>query len=282
MDIAVQGFGLKKEFEADFRGTFQALRDLGVAGIEPMLLLSEKQGKMETNSWAFDTLRRACDAAKEFGLSFPSAHVGVGYKWAHMPAKRIIQGILQIHEISGIRTFVISGLFDSPMLARSWARLATKVSDGVKPYGCRILYHNHSYEFRPLRRGGNAMDVFLAKVSPDVLLQVDIGWVGASNDHEEEIVRRYGDRIASFHLKDFYPQYREVSPGKWPDEAFAPIGEGVIHTKEILELLPFFPYFCPPLIIDQDKSGRSMLEDLRIALSHVRAMLEKQEGNRCL
>ena len=274
MKIAVQSFGLQKEFATDFRGTLQVLHEMGFAGVEPLVLLREEQGKTQKNTWAFDTLRIACEAMKDLEMTIPSVHLGVGYKWTYMPIKKIVQGILKIHEISGADTYVISGLFDTPALARHWAKITSKIQEAVKPYGCRILYHNHSGEFAPLRRGGTAMDAFLAHVSPDVNLQVDIGWVGSGNSDESEIIKHYGDRIASLHLKDFYPQYRGVPQHKLPDEAFAPIGAGAIHTKEILALTPAFPRFHDPLIIDQDKSGGPMLDDLKIGMNNLKKMLE--------
>lgn len=276
MNIAVQGYGLQKEFDADLTQTIRSLHCIGIQSIEPLILFREKQGKMPRNTWALDTLKTAWDTMRELGMAIPSAHLGVGFSWFAMPAGTIIKNILMIHELYGINDFVLTAAFGSAALAVRWAKLARKISDAVTPYGCRILYHNHDDEFRTVRGGGTAMDVFLANAGPDILLQVDIGWAGMAGD-EREIIRRYADRIASLHLKDFYPQYRKgYTRMKMPDEAFAPIGAGMIRTKEILDMTDSFPHFAGTVVIDQDKCSGDMLDALKTGFENIRGMLHEE------
>lgn len=278
MIIATQSFGLKKELEADLNGTIRTLHDMGFQGIEPFLLFQKEQGKMPRNTWASDTLKTAWNTMQELGMVIPSAHIGVGMGWATMPAGRIIQNILKIHEEYGIESFVISAPFGSASLAMRWAKLAKKVSGAVKPHGCRIIYHNHDDEFHPVRSGGTAMDVFLKNAGEDILLQVDIGWAGMAGD-EREIVSRYPGRVFSLHLKDFYARYRgNYTRKNMPEEAFAPIGEGAIATKEIIRQVKDFPKFSGALIIDQDKSSGDMMHDLKVGLGNIQNMVKEIEG----
>ena len=272
--IAVQGFGLKKEFASDLTGTIRKIHEIGFDGIEPLILFQAEQGKMPKNVWAQDTQEIAFAAMKDLGMSIPSAHIGVGFGIFTMPAGNVIRGILQAHEDYGIDTFVMTAPFGSAMVARHWAKLAQTVTDAVTPHGCRMLYHNHDDEFHPVRGGGNALDLFLKKTSPDVLLQIDIGWAGMAGD-EYEIVKSYGDKLHTLHLKDFYGQYRgNYTRKNMPDEAFAPIGEGAIRTKDCIALTKTLPNFSGTYIIDQDKSTRDMLEDLKVGYENIRRMLE--------
>ena len=223
--IAVQGFGLKKEFEEDLVGTIRKVHEIGFDGIEPLILFQAEQGKMPKNVWAQDTQEIAFAAMKDLGMSIPSAHIGVGFGIFTMPVNRIIQGVLNAHEKYGIETFVMTAPFGSAMVARHWAKLAQTVADAVAPQGCRILYHNHDDEFHAVRGGGNALDLFLRKTSPDLLLQIDIGWAGMAGD-EYEIVKRYGDKLHTLHLKDFYGQYRgNYTHTNMPDCGFARVGD---------------------------------------------------------
>lgn len=278
MIIATQSFGLKKEFEADVPGTIRRLHDMGFHGIEPFILFQKEQGKMARNTWAQDTLKTAWRTMQELGMVIPSAHIGVGFEWATMPAGRVIQNILSLHEEYGIDSFVLSAPFGSAPLAMRWAKLAKKVSNAVKPHGCRIIYHNHDDEFHSVRGGGTAMDVFLKNAGEDVLLQIDIGWAGMAGD-ERELVSRYSGRMYSLHLKDFYAQYRGGYTRKnMPDAAFAPIGEGAIYTKEIIQRVKSMPRFSGALIIDQDKSNGDMMDALKIGLENIAGMLEEIEA----
>lgn len=271
--IAVQGFGLKNEFEKDLVGTIRKIHEIGFDGIEPLILFQDEQKKMPKNVWARDTQKIAFATMKELGMSIPSAHIGVGFGPFTMPAGMIIKGVLEAHETYGIDTFVMTAPFGSAPVAKQWARLTKTVSDEVVPHGCRILYHNHDDEYHTVRGGGTAMDLFLKKTSPNVLLQIDIGWAGMAGD-EYELVKRYGDKLYTLHLKDFYGQYRgNYTRKNMPDEAFAPIGDGAIRTKEIIGLAKTLPNFSGTYIIDQDKSTRDMLGDLKTGYENVREML---------
>ena len=275
--IATQTFGLKQELTADLTGTIERLHAFGFDAIEPYILFSEKQGNNPGNLWAFDTLQIAAEKMRELEMAILSAHIGVGFGWISMPVSMIVKNILKLHETYGIERFVVSGPFSIPGEARHWASLTRKLSNEVHPHGCTILYHNHDDEFRKVRYKSetvSAMDVFLDQTSPDVLLQVDIGWAGLVED-ERQLVHRYADRIASLHLKDFYSDYMSgYSRKTMRAEAFAPIGEGAIHTQEVLALIDELPYFAGAVIIDQDKYSGNMLSALETGCGNIRRMLE--------
>lgn len=245
--IFTQTFGLSKEFSEDLIGTIQKLHDIGLDGIEPLVMFRDVQGKLPRNLWALDTLEVAKAKMDELGMTIPSAHIGVAFGWFSMPVSTIAMNIRMLHDKFGINDFVISSAFGTLAQTKHWAKMMRKISDAVHPYGCRVLYHNHDDEFKKVRYQGKtveAMEVFLDLTSPDVMLQVDIGWAGIAGD-ENAIVKRYADRIASLHMKDFYPGYRNgrYTRKNMPVEAFAAIGEGEIATKEILSIRENFPNF---------------------------------------
>ena len=275
--IATQTFGLKQELTADLAGTIGKLHAAGFDAIEPYILFSEKQGNNPQNLWAYDTLQIAAKKMWELEMTIPSAHIGVGFGWISMPVSMIVKNILKLHETYGIEHFVVSGPFSIPGEARHWASLTRKISNEVHPHGCTILYHNHDDEFHRVRFQGSTMsakDVFLDQTSPDVLLQVDIGWAGLVED-EQQLLHRYADRIASLHLKDFYPAYMTGYNRKtMPSEAFAPIGAGAIHTKEALAAIDELPRFAGTVVIDQDKYSGDMLRALETGCVNIRRMLE--------
>ena len=232
---------------------------------------------MPKNLWALDTLKVAKAKMDELGMTIPSAHIGVAVGWFSMPVSTIIGNIRMLKENYGISNFVISTIFGTLAQAKHWAKLCTQISDGVRPYGCQVVYHNHDDELKKVRYQGKmmeAMEVFLELTSKDVMLQLDIGWAGIAGD-ELDIVKRYSDRIALLHLKDFYSNYRngQYTRKNMPAEAFAAIGEGTVKTKEILAIRKSLPNFGGDIIIDQDKTTGDMLKALEIGHGNVRAML---------
>lgn len=281
MKIATQTFGLSKEFSADLEGTIRKLYDNGFRAIEPFILFREKQGKLPKNLWAYDTLAAAWKTMRELGMTIPSVHIGVGFGWLSMPVEKIAKNIRMLHMRYGIRDFIVSGPFGTPAQAGHWASLARRISDAVTPNGCRILYHNHDDEFHQIRRHGTTtelMELFLEKTGPDVLLQLDVGWAGIAGD-ERKLVERYAGRIASLHLKDFYPAYRSASYTRknMPTEAFAPVGSGAIAIKEILSRKGCLSNLGDILIIDQDKSCGEMLDALKTGRDNICSMIGEKE-----
>lgn len=275
--IFTQTFGLSKEFSEDLIGTIQKLHDIGFDGIEPFVMFNEEQGKLPKNLWALDTLKIAKAKMDELGMTIPSVHIGVAFGWFSMPVGMIAKNIQMLHDQFGISNFVISSTFGTLAQTKHWAKMMRKISDAVTPYGCRVLYHNHDDEFKKVRYQGKtveAMDVFLELTSPDVMLQVDIGWAGIAGD-ELAIVKRYADRIYLLHLKDFYHEYRngQYTRKNMPTEAFAAIGEGAVKTKEILAIRKSMPNFNGVIIIDQDKTTGDMLKALEVGHGNIRNML---------
>lgn len=275
--IYTQTFGLSKEFSEDLLGTIQKLHDIGFDGIEPFVMFNEEQGKLPKNLWALDTLKIAKAKMDELGMTIPSVHIGVAFGWFSMPVGTIAKNIQMLHDRFGISNFVISTTFGTLAQAKHWAKMMRKISDAVRPHGCRVVYHNHDDEFKKVRYQGktvDAMEVFLELTSSDVLLQLDIGWAGIAGD-ELEIVKRYADRIVLLHLKDFYPEYRngQYTRKNMPTEAFAAIGDGAVKTKEILAIRKSLPKFGGDIIIDQDKTTGDMLQALETGYGNIRAML---------
>ena len=276
MIIATNTFGLKKEFEADLTGTITRLHDIGFTGIEPLLLFQDQQRNMTKNLWAQDTLKTAWSVMQELGMTIPSVHLGVGYGWMTMPAKMVIRNILKIYETYGVDKFIVGAPFGNAALALRWAAFARSISGEIRSHGCTLVYHNHDDEFHPLRKktARTYMDLFLNHVAPDVMMQIDIGWAGLAGD-EREIVNRYADRVILLHLKDFYPQYRTgYTHRNMPAEAFSPIGEGAVRTKEVLNLIPTLTNYADAVIIDQDKFSGDMLTSLETGIKNVKSMLK--------
>lgn len=275
--IFTQTFGLSKEFSEDLIGTIQKLHDIGFDGIEPFVMFNEEQGKLPKNLWALDTLKVAKAKMDELGMTIPSVHIGVAFGWFSMPVGTIAKNIQMLHDQFGISNFVISSTFGTLAQTKHWAEMMRQISDAVRPYGCRVVYHNHDDEFKKVRYQGKtveAMEVFLELTSKDVMLQLDIGWAGIAGD-ELAIVKHYADRIALLHLKDFYSDYRngQYTRKNMPTEAFAAIGEGAVKTKEILSIRESLPNFGGAIIIDQDKTTGDMLQALETGLVNIRTML---------
>lgn len=121
------------------------------------------------------------------------------------------------------------------------------------------------------------LDRFLELTAPEVRLQIDIGWAGLMTD-EVEAVKKYADRIQSIHCKDFYPKAKEgYNHTNMPEECFAPIGEGVIKTREIMGMLDELPLFDGSVVIDMDFLNHGAQEDYTTSYNNLVEYLGKED-----
>lgn len=273
--IATQTFGLGTLLEGNLEDAVCKLQSIGFDGVEPYLLLIQKQRKLPPQLFAFDRMVQLKAILDSKGMSIPSIHVGISFGGLMIPTGIVIKNLQKAHEAFGVRYFVISGMFSDVKGARKWAKVCRKVAQALKPLGCSIVYHNHDSEFKTITVNGktmSALDYFLELAGPDVMLQIDIGWASILTD-EVEVVKKYRDRLVSIHLKDMYDGSRDYNFQTMPTELFAPIGEGIVKTSEVLAILDQLPIVEGKLIIDQDKSAGDMVRDLQLGCSNVRAML---------
>ena len=273
--LSVQSFCLKEELGQDLEKTIRQLKEIGYEGFEPLLVFDEKQGKKPANLFSFERLAQLKPILDSCGMVIPTAHAGIGFGNFFMPTKKIISSMRRACEEYGIRYFVVGGLFKNARGARAWAKVCSAVAEGIKDYGCTIVYHNHDVEFTKINVKGRtltAMDYFMEIVSPLVMLQPDIGWVSNAAD-EVDFVRKYADRVISIHLKDLKQGSRQYIATNMPAEMFTAIGDGCVRTKEVLDMLDIFPHLEGRLVVDQDKSTVGMMKDMARSYGNIRAML---------
>ncbi len=272
--IGVQFFGLRKELSKDHTGTLKQLKEIGFEAVEPMIRLKNKRLSGNKASWTLGTLTDDYTNVQKMGFKVPSVHISLGLFGTKRD--KLSRALRKIKEQTGISNFVFSGMFSNAKGAKKWGRLLHRVAEDVKEQGCHILYHNHESEFTMIEISGKcltALDYFYQFAGPEVMLQLDIGWAGFAGD-ELEAARKYKDRIVEIHCKDFFEGVKEnYNCYNMPGEMFAPIGEGVIKTREFLGMRDLFPHFNGAVIIDQDRSAGDIMEDVRIGFRNLEEYL---------
>lgn len=276
--LSVQSFCLKEELGADLPGTIRQLHEIGYDGFEPLLVFDEKQGKKPANLFSFERMAQLKPILDTYGMTMPTAHAGIGFGSFFMPTGKIISSMRKIHELYGIRYFVVGGMFTTAGGARKWAKVCSAVAEGIKDCGCTVVYHNHDVEFKKITVGGKvttAMDYFMEIVSPLVMLQPDIGWVSNATD-EVEFVKKYADRVISVHLKDLKNGSKAYTAKNMPTEMFTAIGDGCVKTREVLAMLDTLPNCQGRMVVDQDRSSVGMMTDMKRSYENIQEMLKNR------
>jgi len=155
----------------------------------------------------------------------------------HRPWENFINNIeeeIAFHKTLGCDYAAIGGIPGEPYSEtydgyRRWLDDARGVIAALKEEGIRFGHHNHSKEFfRPERGGPTLEDILIDEGGDDLMMELDLYWIGHAGLNCERTVERCAGRVPVIHLKD-----KEVIAGS-QDSNMAPIGEGTMDWAHII------------------------------------------------
>jgi len=113
-----------------------------------------------------------------------------------------------------------------------------KAASVLAKEGIKLCFHNHNAEFQLLYEGITVND-FMMNNSEHLCLELDIGWVDCAGVDPCSVLKKYADRIAAVHMKDYIPKERV----RYSDDimmtipTFTSIGTGVVDVKSSLKCM---------------------------------------------
>jgi sugar phosphate isomerase/epimerase len=232
--IAVQLWSVFALAEQDFPRVLREISEIGYVGVEAYGLHGLKPS----------AVRRMLD---ELGLELCSSH-------APFPAGPDAARVLDEQSELGAPVLAWSLEADEFATEDSIARGVERVNEGAsnaQVYGLRIAYHNHWAEFSRLPDGRRAYDVLLERLSPDVLVELDVYWAAVAGADPAAVVRELGDRVRFLHVKD--------GPADTPEAAMVPVGQGSLDIPTILTTNPSVDWH----IVELDRSDTDIMTALR-------------------
>lgn len=100
--------------------------------------------------------------------------------------------------------------------------------------GITFKYHVHGYEFQP-HRDGTLFDYMMENTHPDyVKFQMDILWTHFGGGNPEYLLKKYGDRWVSLHLKDLRKGTLKDHTGLTNTENDVILGTGELNIPNII------------------------------------------------
>ncbi|MBW3630741.1 MAG: sugar phosphate isomerase/epimerase [Gemmatimonadetes bacterium] len=222
----------------DYEGTLARLRQIGFKEVEPT----------GYETYSPQQFRAMLDRV---GLTAPSTH-------ASLVLGPNLQEQLTGYQIMGHRYARASGQpAPAPGAAPAagqatrpaptvdtWKRTATvynQIGQAAKPYGIKVLIHNHTAEFGPIA-GSNLrpIDVLLTETDPEVVVfELDIGWSSVAGQDALAMFRQHPGRFPLWHVKDvaglgsMTPQ--QTMAERQRAAKMAIVGEGEINWKQIFD-----------------------------------------------
>ena len=194
-------------------------------------------------------LRKTMD---ENGLIMPSGHFSLEM------LERQKRKSLAIATTLGINKIVIPYLAAEarPRSARGWKDFGTRLNGLAMDYrqeGFAVAWHNHDFEFIPLKNGLTPLEVMLDN-APLLDWEIDVAWVVRGGANPQKWIRRYADIITLAHVKDI------ASAGEGADEdGWADVGHGTLQWPALMTALKSTR--CMHWIVEHDNPG----DDARFA-----------------
>lgn len=230
LPVAIQVYSVRKEAEADLRGTLTKLREMGYDGVEFAGLYGNSPKE----------IRELC---AELGLTPISAHVpfvdmlknpdGVLSQYAEIGCKYVAVPYLSPEHRPGTPNFEYVVAFIGI------------IAKAAKKLGIQMLYHNHDFEFMKLD-GKYALDILYDTVPADLLkTELDTCWVNVGGEDPSAYLRKYTGRAPVVHLKDFFGEKSDdmyeligidrQAPKRPSGFEFRPLGAGLQNIPEIIK-----------------------------------------------
>ena len=105
----------------------------------------------------------------------------------------------------------------------------------LKENGITFKYHVHGYEFQPYS-SGTLFDYLIENTDPKyVSLQMDVMWTHFGGGDPVGLLKKYGKRWVSLHLKDFRKGAPRDLTGLTGPENDVPLGQGELDFVAILK-----------------------------------------------
>lgn len=161
----------------------------------------------------------------------------------------------------------IPGSMTTPEGFSEYAHTLNGLASLLTPYGIKLLYHFHSFEFVSYGTE-NGADIFLRETGDGVSVMPDTYWLADAGVSPADFIRRYRERIKYVHVKD----YAIVRHGENSDGSivrFAEVGRGNLDWSKIMDACGDIG--CEYYVIEQDYSyGRDPFDCVADSRAYLR------------
>ncbi len=186
----VQLYTVRTELEKDFDGTLAKVAAIGFT-------------EVEFAGYFNHTPEDVRDSLKRHRLTGPSAHIDYGSltgdKWA-----RVLESAHTIGHTYLVNAWVDESIRNQPDAWKQIAETYNRAGDASKRAGIQFAYHNHNFEFAPVKDEGGKLpfDILLESCDPALVkMELDLCWISAAGKDPLDYFRRYPGRFPLVHVK---------------------------------------------------------------------------------
>jgi sugar phosphate isomerase/epimerase len=141
-----------------------------------------------------------------------------------------------------------------------------------KAAGTQLCYHNHAFEFEPVKGGkGNLLDVLMESTDPALVgLEFDIMWAAVGGTDPIEVLKKYKGRVPLLHVKDLGPNITVRYNEKVPKEAFKEAGSGILELPKILRTAE--ANGTKHFFVEQDQTPGDPMASLKQSIAYLKKL----------
>jgi sugar phosphate isomerase/epimerase len=117
---------------------------------------------------------------------------------------------------------------ERPATVEGWKALGGRlvaIGDRLSAAGLRFAWHNHDFEFQPLRDGSLPIEHVLGD---RLLWEADLAWIIRGGGDPRLWIEHYRGRIPLVHVKDIAPVGKNTDEDGWAD-----VGTGIVPWSEL-------------------------------------------------
>lgn len=182
--LAVQLYTVRELLKDDLRPVIERIAQIGYGAVEPYDTLTDPAGA-----------RKILD---DNGLRVTSTHAPL------LTDNR--DAALDGTATLGADTAIVPAVGPDRWTSKdSVARIAdelNQVAEVAATRGLTVGYHNHYWELEESFDGQPALEYFASRLSPEVILEIDLYWAATGGVDVPALLSRLGDRVRFLHVKD--------------------------------------------------------------------------------
>lgn len=226
-DIGLQLYTIRDAMGKDVAGSLKKVSDIGFKHLELASYSNRKFYGLPP-----EELKKMVN---DLGMDIISSHAGISPKGA---TDDEVKAMAEDHVKLGTKYCIQPYINDADRgsvskyqrMVADWNR-AGKI---MKEQGIQFGYHNHNFEFDTVEGKVPYFDIFLAEMDKNLItMELDLFWATKAGQNPVDLFKKYPGRFQLFHMKDMYT--KEAPFFKTASKDFAPVGDGLINFKDILD-----------------------------------------------
>ncbi|MBI4908638.1 MAG: TIM barrel protein [Acidobacteria bacterium] len=157
-----------------------------------------------------------------------------------------------------------------PDVMKRLADTLNKAGEKAKAHKLTLAYHNHAFEFEPVKGGsGTLLDVLMTAADPKlVTLELDIMWSKVAGVEPVDVLKKFGKRVTLMHLKNVKTGTAQRFNEGVPRDAFSELDKGSIDIAAVLAAAT--KAGVKHFFIEQDQTPGNPLDSLRQSFNHLK------------